>query len=44
MGKGCHRDPVLALLTKLNQVPIFVQERMEHSEVTYSPWLSSAVF
>ncbi|XP_071282289.1 protein TALPID3 isoform X1 [Agelaius tricolor] len=32
MGKGCHRDPVLALLTKLNQAPVFVQERIEHSE------------
>ncbi|CAN8215651.1 unnamed protein product [Coccothraustes coccothraustes] len=31
-GKGCHRDPVLALLTKLNQAPVFVQERIEHSE------------
>ncbi|XP_074400079.1 protein TALPID3 isoform X1 [Zonotrichia albicollis] len=32
MGKGCHRDPVLALLTKLNQAPVYVQERIEHSE------------
>ncbi|XP_037992787.1 protein TALPID3 isoform X2 [Motacilla alba alba] len=32
MGKGYHRDPVLALLTKLNQAPVFVQERIEHSE------------
>ncbi|NXP67949.1 TALD3 protein, partial [Chloropsis cyanopogon] len=30
--KGCHRDPVLTLLTKLNQAPVFVQERMDNLE------------
>ncbi|XP_062351744.1 protein TALPID3 [Cinclus cinclus] len=32
MDKGCHRDPVLALLNKLNQAPVFVQEGIDHLE------------
>ncbi|XP_068048214.1 protein TALPID3 [Anomalospiza imberbis] len=32
MDKGCHRDPVLAFLTKLNQAPVFIQEAIDHSE------------
>ncbi|XP_063255659.1 protein TALPID3 isoform X2 [Prinia subflava] len=29
--KGCHRDPVLTLLTKINQAPVFAQGR-DHLE------------
>ncbi|KAI1237498.1 hypothetical protein IHE44_0013575 [Lamprotornis superbus] len=32
MDKGCHRDPVLTLLNKLNQAPVFIQERIDHLE------------
>ncbi|XP_014726882.1 PREDICTED: protein TALPID3 isoform X3 [Sturnus vulgaris] len=32
MDKGCHRDPVLTLLNKLNQAPVFVQEGIDHLE------------
>ncbi|NXA79815.1 TALD3 protein, partial [Thryothorus ludovicianus] len=32
MDKGCHRDPVLTLLTKLNQAPVFSQEAINHLE------------
>ncbi|XP_066177690.1 protein TALPID3 [Sylvia atricapilla] len=30
--KGCHRDPVLTILTKLNQAPVFAQEGRDHLE------------
>ncbi|XP_066045136.1 protein TALPID3 [Chamaea fasciata] len=30
--KGCHRDPVLTILTKLNQAPVFTQEGRDHLE------------
>lgn len=43
LDKGYHRDPVLTLLTKLNQAPVFAQERIDHLEVTCSPLLSSTV-
>lgn len=36
--KGYHRDPVLALLAKLNQAPVAVQEGGYHLEVTYCPF------
>ncbi|XP_065492381.1 protein TALPID3 isoform X2 [Caloenas nicobarica] len=32
LDKGCHRDPVLTLLAKLNQAPVAAQERMHHLE------------
>ncbi|XP_048163322.1 protein TALPID3 isoform X2 [Corvus hawaiiensis] len=32
LDKGCHRDPVLTLLAKLNQAPVFVQEGIDHLE------------
>ncbi|XP_039924215.1 protein TALPID3 isoform X3 [Hirundo rustica] len=31
-GKGCHTDPVLTILTKLNQAPVFAQEGRDHLE------------
>ncbi|XP_053925156.1 protein TALPID3 isoform X3 [Cuculus canorus] len=32
LDKGCHRDPVMTLLKKLNQAPVAAQERMYHLE------------
>ncbi|XP_074960324.1 protein TALPID3 isoform X1 [Phalacrocorax aristotelis] len=32
LDKGCHRDPVLTLLAKLNQAPVAAQEGMYHLE------------
>ncbi|XP_016154278.1 PREDICTED: protein TALPID3 isoform X3 [Ficedula albicollis] len=32
MDKGCHRDPVLTLLNKLNQALVFVREGINHLE------------
>ncbi|OPJ81312.1 hypothetical protein AV530_009788 [Patagioenas fasciata monilis] len=32
LDKGCHRDPVLTLLAKLNQAPVAAQEGMHHLE------------
>ncbi|XP_075609413.1 protein TALPID3 isoform X2 [Balearica regulorum gibbericeps] len=32
LNKGYHRDPVLALLAKLNEAPVAAQERMYHLE------------
>uniref|UniRef100_A0A8C5TPJ1 KIAA0586 n=1 Tax=Malurus cyaneus samueli TaxID=2593467 RepID=A0A8C5TPJ1_9PASS len=32
LDKGCHRDPVLTLLAKLNQAPVFTQEGIDNLE------------
>ncbi|KFO74631.1 TALPID3 protein, partial [Cuculus canorus] len=32
LDKGCHRDPVMTLLKKLNQAPVAAQERIYHLE------------